>query len=55
MCFLSGAIYAGTKMFIMLITEMRDKILPRKHRFCDDISDTQAHVFAEEWELTQGP
>jgi len=34
-------------MFIMLITEMRDKILPRKHRFCNDISDLQAHVSAE--------
>lgn len=34
-------------MFIMLITEMRDKILPRKHRFCNDISDVQAHVSVE--------
>lgn len=34
-------------MFIMLITEMRDKILPRKHRFCNDISDVQAHVSPE--------
>lgn len=34
-------------MFIMLITEMRDKILPRKHRFCNDISDVPAHVSAE--------
>jgi len=28
--FLLGAIYAGIKMFVMLITPIRDKILPRK-------------------------
>lgn len=46
MGFLSGAIYARTKTFIMLITQMRDKILPRKPGFRSAVPFVGAQCFS---------
>lgn len=46
MGFLSGAIYARTKTFIMLISQMRDKILPRKPGFRSAVPFVGARCFS---------